>query len=372
MTSERKKMFPLFNLDDVVDNSCQRYEDDTISAKDFEVRCYAGFSVHILLNFNCLYLYFKDCSKSEIIACLKFTWEPPLSFAFPVQIEGNRTRKFQDRYLQPFPWLAYSKDKQGAFCKRCVIFITSGGGVGNQSLGKLVKEPKVKYKHALTDLNNHAKTEYHLLAEQRANDFLHNYETGNEKAVNVLLDSRNKQVIEYNRKLLIPIVKTIIFCPQNNLALRGHREIGIECGDSDLLTNLETSNKNYVLNCVIREDFLGFIKMESTTGIVIMTAIQIKLENIGLTFENLRGQGYDGGSNMLGVNNGVKSLILKKQPLVFYTHCLSQCLNLCLSKACNVPAIKNMMGTIQSVSGLFSNSAKKTEKLKSVIESSEI
>lgn len=64
-----------------------------------------------------------------------------------------------------------------------------------------------------------------------------------------------------------------------------------------------------VLNCVIREDFLGFIKMESTTGIAIMTAIQNELENIGLTFENLRWQGYDGGSNMSGVNNGVQSLI---------------------------------------------------------------
>jgi len=51
--------------------------------------------------------------------------------------------------------------------------------------------------------------------------------------------------------------------------------------------------------------------MESTTGIAIMTAIQNELENIGLTFENLRGQGYDGGSNMSGVNNGVQSLILK-------------------------------------------------------------
>lgn len=127
----------------------------------------------------------------------------------------------------------------------------------------------VKYKHCLTDLKNHAKTEYHLLSAQRANDFLHNYETGNEKAVNVLLDNRNRQVIEYNRKRLIPIVKTIIFCAQNNLALRGHREIGsmkdnetrekclsgeqgifrallsyrIESGDSDLLTHLETSKK---------------------------------------------------------------------------------------------------------------------------------
>jgi len=51
------------------------------------------------------------------------------------------------------------------------------------------------------------------------------------------------------------------------------------------------------------EDFLGFIKMESTTGITIMTAIQSELENIGLTFENLRGQGYNRGSNIQSVYN---------------------------------------------------------------------
>lgn len=54
MTSEKKNMFPLFNLvvkkqkcfekGDIVDNSCQRYEeDDIISDKDFEVCCNAGF-----------------------------------------------------------------------------------------------------------------------------------------------------------------------------------------------------------------------------------------------------------------------------------------------------------------------------------------
>lgn len=129
-----------------------------------------------------------------------------------------------------------------------------------------------------------------------------------------------------------------------------------------------------VPNNVIREDFLGFIKMESTTGIAITTAIENELENMGLTFENLRGQGYDGGANMSGVHNGVQSLILKKkkQSLAFYTHCLSHSLNICLSKACNVPAIKNIMGTTQSVSAFFSNSAKRTEKLKSIIESSDI
>jgi hypothetical protein len=68
--------------------------------------------------------------ESEIITCLKCTWL--LGFAFPVQIEGNQTRKFQIRYFQLFPWLAYSKDKQGVFCKWCIILTTFGGGVGNK------------------------------------------------------------------------------------------------------------------------------------------------------------------------------------------------------------------------------------------------
>lgn len=123
---------------------------------------------------------------------------------------------------------------------------------------------------------------------QRANDFLHNYETGNANAVNVLLDSRNKKVIKYNRKRLVPIVKTIIFCVRNNLALRGHREIGsmkddetknnflsgeqgifrallsfrIESGDSDLLSHFETSNKNSTMvSPTIQNEIIEVIRL---------------------------------------------------------------------------------------------------------------
>lgn len=59
-----------------------------------------------------------------------------------------------------------------------------------------------------------------------------------------------------------------------------------------------------VPNCVIREAFLGFIKMESITVIAITTATKNEPENMGLTLENLRGQRYDGGANISGVNNG--------------------------------------------------------------------
>jgi len=41
--------------------------------------------------------------------------------------------------------------------------------------------------------------------------------------------------MESNRKLLVPIIKTIIFCGHNNLPLRGHRDDGILDIDSALV-----------------------------------------------------------------------------------------------------------------------------------------
>ena len=40
-----------------------------------------------------------------------------------------------------------------------------------------------------------------------------------------------------------------------------------------------------------------------------------------LPIENLRGQSYDGASNMSGKYKGVKTLLQKQQPLTYYTHC---------------------------------------------------
>lgn len=45
-------------------------------------------------------------------------------------------------------WLAYSKIKNGAYCKFCVVFSKSGG-IGNQPLNKLVFEAFDAWKKAL-------------------------------------------------------------------------------------------------------------------------------------------------------------------------------------------------------------------------------
>jgi G:T-mismatch repair DNA endonuclease (very short patch repair protein) len=44
----------------------------------------------------------------------------------------------------------------------------------------------------------------------------------------------------------------------------------------------------------------------------------------------VRGQGYDGASNMQGEFNGLKSLILKEHKCAFYVHCFAHQLQLAL------------------------------------------
>lgn len=119
---------------------------------------------------------------------------------------------------------------------------------------------------------------------------------------------------------------------------------------------------------IIRENFVGFVKMYSTTGLAIKNAVLSKLKDIGLSIYNLRGHGYDGGSNMSCKNNGAQALILNDPSLALYTHCFSPYLNLCLSKACNMSFIENMVGIVSVVATFFFASAKRCDKLKSAIE----
>ncbi|KAK4876597.1 hypothetical protein RN001_009103 [Aquatica leii] len=83
---------------------------------------------------------------------------------------------------------------------------------------------------------------------------------------------------------------------------------------------------------MVREDFLGFVQIKSTTGLEIKKTIVAELSRMGLSLSNLRGQGYDGGSNMAGHHKSVHALILNEQPLAFYTHCFIHSLNLCYNQ----------------------------------------
>ncbi|XP_074266153.1 uncharacterized protein LOC141588617 [Silene latifolia] len=78
------------------------------------------------------------------------------------------------------------------------------------------------------------------------------------------------------------------------------------------------------------ERFLGIVHEGNTTSLTLKAAIQQLLLENSLTLSSVRGQGYDGASNMRGSINGLKSLIMNESPCAYYVHCFAHQLQLTL------------------------------------------
>ncbi|XP_057440073.1 uncharacterized protein LOC130731930, partial [Lotus japonicus] len=80
----------------------------------------------------------------------------------------------------------------------------------------------------------------------------------------------------------------------------------------------------------IVERFLGIVHVKDTTSSSLKSAIDELFCKHGLSISSIRGQGYDGASNMSGEFNGLKSLILRENPCAYYVHCFAHQLQLTL------------------------------------------
>ncbi|XP_044365275.1 zinc finger MYM-type protein 1 isoform X2 [Triticum aestivum] len=78
------------------------------------------------------------------------------------------------------------------------------------------------------------------------------------------------------------------------------------------------------------ERFLGVVHVANTTSLSLKDAIQTLLKDHHLTHSQIRGQGYDGASNMKGEVKGLKTLIMKESPFAYYIHCFAHELQLVL------------------------------------------
>ena len=98
----------------------------------------------------------------------------------------------------------------------------------------------------------------------------------------------------------------------------------------------------------IREEFITFLKLERVRAIDITNAIVNCLEGLGLSLNELRGQGYDGASTMSGEKSGVQKRIRDIQPKALYTHCAGHSLNLAIVSACTVLSVRNAIDSIKA------------------------
>lgn len=93
------------------------------------------------------------------------------------------------------------------------------------------------------------------------------------------------------------------------------------------------------------------------------------LRNHGISPADMRGQSYDGASNMSGARSGVKAVVQEEAPKAMYYHCASHRLNLSAVSACSIQALKNAESYVGEIARFFNNSATTycTKRLKLVI-----
>ena len=82
----------------------------------------------------------------------------------------------------------------------------------------------------------------------------------------------------------------------------------------------------------IKESFLGFSDVESQKGADLTAVITAEVESV-TELRKIRGQGYDGATNMSGAYGGVQTLMKEKAPNARYIHCAAHALNLVKSRS---------------------------------------
>jgi len=110
-------------------------------------------------------------------------------------------------------------------------------------------------------------------------------------------------------------------------------------------------------NLEVHETFVGLYEPSSTTGETLAGVVEDVMTRFQLPVTNLRGQTYDGASNMSGHYSGCQAIIATKQPLAIYVHCGAHCTNLVIqyTVACN-PMLRDTIQWIQELGALYSRS----------------
>lgn len=120
----------------------------------------------------------------------------------------------------------------------------------------------------------------------------------------------------------------------------------------------------------IQERFLCFIPVESSTGEALTNVLLSKLKEMKLPISNMRGQGYDNGSNMRGKTAGVQNRILNINPRAFFVPCSAHSLNLVVNdSALSCSDAVNFFMVLQEVYNYLSASTHRWSVLKKHVTS---
>lgn len=120
-------------------------------------------------------------------------------------------------------------------------------------------------------------------------------------------------------------------------------------------------------NGAVIERILDFITVPDTYAETLFESLKEVLNRNNLSMSDIRGQSYDGASNMRGVYSGLQARVLNVNPYAPYVHCCAHRLNLVVVEVCtSIASINTFFHTVQTIHNLISTSPKSKEQLTTV------
>ncbi|XP_019259567.1 PREDICTED: zinc finger MYM-type protein 1-like [Nicotiana attenuata] len=130
-------------------------------------------------------------------------------------------------------------------------------------------------------------------------------------------------------------------------------------------------------NGEVVEPFVGLVHVSDTSACSLKEEIYSLLSEHSLSPSQIRGQGYDGASNMRGEISGLKNLIMKDSSSAYYIHCFAITLVAIAKKNldvedffCHVTNVLNVIGGSFKRRDLLRHL--QAEKLEQLLESGEV
>ncbi|CAN1779060.1 Zinc finger MYM-type protein 1 [Linum perenne] len=115
---------------------------------------------------------------------------------------------------------------------------------------------------------------------------------------------------------------------------------------------------------ILTERFFAIKGVSETSSETLKQVICDLLSQYNLQVDKLRGQGYDGASNMSGQFNGLKALFLKDCPYAYFVHCFAHRLQLTLvSSAKDCDPIWDFYSILDKVINIVKSSPKRNTEL---------
>ncbi|KAF8109067.1 hypothetical protein N665_0103s0022 [Sinapis alba] len=261
----------------------------------------------------------------------------------------------QDRH-----WLIYSKIKYQIFCFCCKLFtrdknsnqLATTGYSDWRNISKMLREHEKSHKHIIC-MTSWMELEVRLQKNLTIDKYVQE-EINKEKS--------------YWRDVLLRIIAVVKGLAKNNIAFHGLKNKIGQDGNGNFLGMIEVivdfdlvmiehvrriekvildctpdisyrEHMSLIIRCVdiseispkIEEFFMTFLVVNHKTGEGLFNTLQDVLVDLDLSIDDIRGQGYDNGSNMRGKHKGVQKRLLDINPRAAYTPCGCHSLNLALS-----------------------------------------